>query len=101
MNNKIQQAIKLGKLSNLHDIIDKLPKKQQKQIEERARYIKIAISVRQLRKQLKLTQQELAKKLHKKREFISKVESGKQNITLKTLYQIAEATNKEIVFQFK
>jgi len=59
------------------------------------------MAVRQLRSQLKLTQQELAKKLNKKREFISRVESGKQNITLDTLYHIAEVTNKEIFFQFK
>lgn len=101
MNRKMQQAIKLGKLIKFKDILNKLPFKQSEEIEQRARYIRTAMVVKKLRKKLKLTQQELADKMNTKRELISRVESGRQNITLETLHQIAEATDKDLVFQFK
>lgn len=101
MNRKMQQAIKSGKLIKFKDILNKLPFKQSEEIEQRARYIKTAMAVRELRKKLRLTQQELADKMNIKRELISRVESGRQNITLETLQQIAEATDKNLVFQFK
>lgn len=97
---KINQFVKSGELIPLQKLISKLPIQQQKKIEEKARYIQIAMAVRKLRKQLKLTQKDLANKLNSKREYISRVESGKQNITLETLYQIAEVTNKKLDFKF-
>ena len=39
---------------------------------------------------IKLTQNELAQRINKKRTFISKVENDGENITLKTLYEIVE-----------
>ncbi|MBI2327329.1 helix-turn-helix transcriptional regulator [Candidatus Curtissbacteria bacterium] len=56
---------------------------------------------KKLRKQLKISQQELARKMRVKREFITRIESGEQNITFKTLNRIAEATGKEFEFHFK
>lgn len=37
-----------------------------------------------------MTQEELARRVDKKRSFISKVENDGGNITLKTLYEIVE-----------
>ena len=101
MNKKMKNAIKSGKLIRLEDVLAKLPKKQQKEIEKEARYIVAAMEIRKLRKRLKLTQNDLAKKMKVKRELVSRVESGRQNVTLETLYKIAEATGKNFTFQFK
>lgn len=89
------------KLIKLESAIEQLPKEQQIEIEKKARFIQIAMAVRDLRKNLDLAQNDLAKQLGKKREFVSRIESGKQNVTLETLYQIAEATNKKFYFEFR
>jgi DNA-binding XRE family transcriptional regulator len=89
------------KLIKLQDAISQLPKIQQDEIAQKARFIQVAMVVRNLRKDLDLAQIDLAKQLGKKREFISRIESGKQNITLETLYHIAEATKKKVFFEFR
>lgn len=89
------------KLIPLSTTIENLPKEQQVEIEKKARFIQIAMAVRNLRKNLSLAQNDLAKQLGKKREFVSRIESGRQNVTLDTLYHIAEATNKKFYFEFR
>ncbi|MFC1790776.1 helix-turn-helix domain-containing protein [Patescibacteria group bacterium] len=101
MNSKIKKAIKSGKLVSFKKLMAKLPASRRRQIYQKARYLQVAMAVRSLRKRLNLSQAELAKKLNSKREYISRVESGSQNVTLETLYQIAEATNKKFSFEFK
>ncbi|MBL7159771.1 helix-turn-helix transcriptional regulator [Candidatus Microgenomates bacterium] len=76
-------------------------KKERERIYRRARYIQAAMALRKLRKALKLSQEKLAKRMKVKREFISRIESGEQNVTLETLYKIAEATGKEFSFRFR
>lgn len=98
---KIRQALKEGKLIDYDEIFASYPKEKQERILEGARFLKAAIELRQLRRRLKLSQEELARKMNVKREFISRIESGKQNITLETLYRIAEATGKKFEFSFK
>lgn len=101
MNKKIKQAVEKGELIPYEKIWDELSKQEQGQVLERARYLQVAISLRKLRKELRLSQEKLAEKVGMKREFIARVESGKQNITLETLYRIAEATNREFQFGFR
>lgn len=98
---KIKQAIKEGKLLEWDKIFASYPKERQKKILKGARYIRAAMRLRRLRKRLKLSQEELAEKMDVKREFIARIESGQQNVTLETLYRIAEATGKEFEFHFK
>jgi len=98
--NKIDNAILNGQLIRLEDIVAKLPKSQQLEISRRSRFLQIAIIIRKLRKQFNLTQTDLAKIINKKREFISRIESGRQNITLETLYQIGEKLGKEVEVKF-
>lgn len=43
--------------------------------------------------ELKITQAELAKKLGWDRTFLSRIESGKQNITIENLYSLCIAMN--------
>lgn len=70
-------------------------------IAERARFIRVAMQLKALRKELDLAQGELATQIGKKREFVSRIESGRQNVTIDTLFKIAEATNKQFHFEFR
>ncbi|MDP6571429.1 MAG: helix-turn-helix transcriptional regulator [Patescibacteria group bacterium] len=59
------------------------------------------MKLRRLRRDAKISQEKLAKKMNVKREFVSRIESGRQNITIDTLYRVAEAMGKELHFAFK
>jgi len=61
----------------------------------------VAVQLKALRKELDLAQGELATQIGKKREFVSRIESGRQNVTIDTLFKIAEATNKQFHFEFR
>lgn len=101
MNKKIKQALIKGDLLDFDKLLASYPKKRREQILKKARYLKAAAAVRRLRKQLNLSQQKLAEKMAVDREFISRIESGRQNITLETFYRIAEASKKEFIFHFR
>lgn len=51
---------------------------------------KIGLLLRDAREQKHLTQAELAERIDKKREYISRVENNGSNLTLKTLFDIVE-----------
>ncbi len=51
---------------------------------------KIGLLLREARKKKKLTQEELAELVNKKRTYISRVENNGSNLTLKTLFEIVE-----------
>lgn len=59
-------------------------------LERELKALRIGIKIREAREKIKLTQSELADRIDKKRSFISKVENGGGNITLKTFYDIVE-----------
>src|SRR5260221_5977807 len=101
MNNRIRQAIKDGRLIDFDDYFAKLPKSEQEQIKVRSKFIMASVEIRKLRKKEKLTQIQLAKKINVKREYISRIESGEQNVTLETLIKIATAVGKEFKFKFE
>ena len=98
---KMNQAVKRGDLVNYKVLFTGYSQKRQKEILKRARYLKTAMVLKNLRIQLKISQQELASKMKVKREFITRIESGEQNITIETLNRIAKATGKELEFHFK
>ena len=98
---KIQQAINRGDLIPYEEIWNSYSQKKREAIEERARYLKAAMELRKVRRQLRLSQEQLAQKMSVKREFISRVESGRQNVTLETLYRIAEVTGKNLKLSFQ
>ena len=60
------------------------------QLEREVEALKIGIQLRQARESKKMTQEELAGIIQKKRSYISRVENDGSNITLKTLYDIVE-----------
>lgn len=76
MNRKINLALKRGDLVNYADLFAGYPEKRQQEILKRARYLKAAMELKKLRKQLKISQEELARKMKVKREFITRIESG-------------------------
>ena len=98
---KIERATKEGRLIDYDKLFASYPKKRQEEIKRRSRYLMAAMELRKLRRKMKMSQGKLARKVDIKREFISRLESGSQNITLETLYRIAEATGKEFKFSFK
>ncbi len=101
MNDKIKKAIHKGDLIPLEKIMARYSEPERRQIEERARYMMLAMEIRRLRKNLKLSQQGLAEKMSVKRETIARIESGQQNVTMETLYQVAAATNKSLQVEFR
>lgn len=97
---KIKKAIARGDLIPFEDIFNEYSNKEKEAILKRARFIQTAMKLRQLRRKMRLSQERLAKKMKVKRAFIARIESGKQNVTLETLYRVAEATDKSFDFKF-
>jgi DNA-binding XRE family transcriptional regulator len=98
---KIQQAIARGELVPHEKVFRAYSPRKRGEILAKAHYFKAAMELRRLRRQLRLSQDELAKKMAVKREFISQIESGRQNVTLETLYRIADAAGKELHLTFR
>ncbi len=63
---------------------------QRDRIERELEALRIGFKIRSAREKKAMTQEELAKKIDKKRTFISRVENDGENITLKTLFDIVE-----------
>ncbi|MBI3290404.1 helix-turn-helix transcriptional regulator [Candidatus Microgenomates bacterium] len=97
----MKEALERGDAVLWNDLFASYPKEKQERILRQARYMRAAMELRRLRKRLKLSQEKLAEKMDVKREFIVRIESGQQNVTIETLYRIAEATGKEFEFHFK
>jgi DNA-binding XRE family transcriptional regulator len=72
--------IKYGKVGN----------KKRDGFEERAQYFVISEMLKEARRKAQLTQEQLAKKVGTKKSYISRLENGKCDIQLSTLYRIFE-----------
>lgn len=59
-------------------------------LERELKALRIGFKIRTAREQQSLTQEDVARRINKKRTFISKVENDGENITLKTLFEIVE-----------
>lgn len=60
------------------------------ELEREVQSLKIGLLLRKAREEKKLTQEQLANIINKKRPYISRVENDGSNMTLKTLYDIVE-----------
>lgn len=58
--------------------------------EEKAQYFVISEMLKEARKEANMTQDELAEKVGTKKSYISRLENGKCDIQLSTLYRIFE-----------
>ena len=63
---------------------------ERNRIERELEALRIGLKLRNAREKQSLTQEEVARRINKKRTFISKVENDGENITLKTLFEIVE-----------
>jgi DNA-binding XRE family transcriptional regulator len=69
-------------------------------IEAKKREYYLLVALKKRRKELKLTQAELAKKANLPRTTITKIESGTYNPTVSTLMAIASAMDKKLEVKF-
>ena len=58
--------------------------------DERAQYFVISVMLKEARKEANMTQEQLADKVGTKKSYISRLENGKCDIQLSTLYRIFE-----------
>ena len=71
-------------------VCGKVGSERRDELERDAEGFKIGLLLRVARENKHLTQTELAEKVDKKREYISRVENNGSNLTLKTLFDIVE-----------
>jgi transcriptional regulator with XRE-family HTH domain len=60
----------------------------------------VAAAIRERRKELKLTQQQVADRLGISQQVIARIESGASNMTVATLARIADALEADLGIEF-
>lgn len=85
---------KLKKAKNFDELLDiqygKIGTKKRDEFELKAQYFIISEMLKDARHEAKLTQEQLAEKVGTKKSYISRLENGKCDIQLSTLYRIFE-----------
>ncbi len=80
---------------NVDELLDvqfgKIGTKGRDDFEEKAQYFVISEMLKAARKEANLTQEQLANKVGTKKSYISRLENGKCDIQLSTLYRIFES----------
>ena len=86
--NKIRTA------KNFDELLDikygKIGAEKRDEFEEKAQYFVISEMLKDARKEAKMTQEQLAEKVGTKKSYISRLENGRCDIQLSTLYRIFE-----------
>ena len=73
-----------------------------KAFEEEEVYASLAIQIAKIREEKKLTQQELAKRLHTTQQTVSRLEDvHNKSYSLQTLIKLAEAFDRKLKVQFR
>ena len=79
---------------NFDELLDikygKIGTEKRDSFEERAQYFVISEMLKEARKEVNMTQEQLAEKIGTKKSYISRLENGKCDIQLSTLYRIFE-----------
>ncbi|HPH16071.1 MAG TPA: helix-turn-helix transcriptional regulator [Bacteroidales bacterium] len=86
--NKIKNAKSFDELLDLK--YGKIGTEKRDEFEEKAQYFVISEMLKESRKEVHLTQEQLAEKVGTKKSYISRLENGKCDIQLSTLYRIFE-----------
>ena len=71
-----------------------------KHYDEYGKQLEIAYQILQLRKQEKMSQAELAKRIGTRQSNIARMEAGQQNFTTDTLQKIASVFKRELKVEF-
>ncbi len=88
---KKQRIIEAKNIDELLDVqFGKIGTKRRDDFEEKAQYFVISEMLKDARKEANLTQEQLANKVGTKKSYISRLENGKCDIQLSTLYRIFE-----------
>lgn len=74
--------------------------KIKKYYNEYGKQLEIAYQILKLRKQKRMSQAELAKKIGTKQSNVARMESGQQNFTTDTLQKIAKVFDREVKIVF-
>lgn len=79
---------------NFDELLDakygKIGSEKREDFEEKAQYFVISEMLKEARKEANMTQEQLADKVGTKKSYISRLENGKCDIQLSTLYRIFE-----------
>ena len=90
---KKNEAIRNAK--NFDEILDiqygKIGTKKRDEFEEKAQYFVISETLKDARHKANMTQEQLAEKVGTKKSYISRLENGKCDIQLSTLFRIFES----------
>lgn len=63
--------------------------------------LEIGRTLKKIRQENNLTQKELAKRLNVSQQLVSRIESGRENLSLLTLKEIAQKLGKKLAIEFK
>lgn len=81
-------------VTNFDELLDlkygKIGSDKRDNFEEKAQYFVISEMLKDARKEANMTQEQLAQKVGTKKSYISRLENGKCDIQLSTLYRIFE-----------
>ena len=84
----------IGKTGTYKDLLDvkygKPGSVKRDEFEEKAHLFMISEMLKEARRKAKLTQEQLAEKIGTKKSYISRIENGKADIQLSTLFKIIE-----------
>ena len=87
-------ANKIKNAKNFDELLDikygKIGSENRDKFEEKAQYFVISEMLKEARKEANMTQEQLADKVGTKKSYISRLENGKCDIQLSTLYKIFE-----------
>lgn len=75
-------------------------KEERKELDKRVQERLAIREIRELRKELNMTQEKLSIKTGIPRSTISKIENGKRNVSFGKLIKVADALNKDLVIKF-
>lgn len=85
---------KIRNAKNFEELLDikygKIGTEKRDEFEEKAQYFVISEMLKEARKEANMTQEQLAQKVGTKKSYISRLENGKCDIQLSTLYRIFE-----------
>ena len=97
--NKIRNAKSFEELLDVK--YGKIGTGRRDEFEEKAQYFVISEMLKEARKEANMTQEQLAEKVGTKKSYISRLENGKCDIQLSTLYRIFEVgLGKKVILLF-
>ena len=96
-----KKKIDVSKINTALDLLKakygKTGTKKRNEFQEEVQRFYISEMLKEARKEAKITQSELAERIGTKKSYISRIENGKDNITIETLIRIIESGLKKRV----